>query len=97
VRRRETMEVHAATPRDAATGSKTLADLLPLAVAKHGSLIAQRFKDKASGEWQDVSYEELGEIVKEASLGLQDNGIKPGDKLPIRAHTRPGWGRVYTN
>src|SRR3954469_6028503 len=85
------MEVHAATPREAATGSKTLADLLPLAVAKHGSLPAQRFKDKASGEWQDVSYEELGEVVKEASLGLQDVGIEPGDKVAILAHTRPEW------
>ena len=71
------MEVHAATARAAATGSSTLADLLPLAVKKHAGLPAQLYKDKASGEWREVSYEQLGEIVKEASLGLQDIGIEP--------------------
>jgi len=86
------MEVHAATtPSAAATGSSTLADLLPLAVKKHAGLTAQIFKDKASGEWRKVSYEELGEIVKEASLGLQAIGIEPGDKVAILAHTRPEW------
>jgi long-chain acyl-CoA synthetase len=86
------MEVHAATtPSAAATGSSTLADLLPLAVKKHAGLTAQIFKDKASGEWRKVSYEQLGEIVKEASLGLQAIGIEPGDKVAILAHTRPEW------
>ena len=51
----------ATTPSEAATGSKTLADLLPLAVEKHGDLVAQRYKDQAKGEWVDVSYAELGD------------------------------------
>ncbi len=85
------MEVHAATVREAATGSKNLADLLPLAVKKHAGLPAQLYKDKASGEWREVTYEQLGEIVREASLGLQDIGIEPGDKVAILAHTRPEW------
>jgi long-chain acyl-CoA synthetase len=85
------MEVHAATVREAATGSKTLADLLPLAVKKHAGLPAQLYKDKASGEWREVSYEELGEFVREASLGLQDIGVEPGDKVAILSHTRPEW------
>ena len=85
------MEVHAATVREAATGSSNLADLLPLAVKKHAGLPAQLYKDQASGEWREVSYEQLGEIVREASLGLQDIGIEPGDKVAILAHTRPEW------
>jgi long-chain acyl-CoA synthetase len=71
------------------TGSKTIADLLPLAVEKYGDAPAQRFKD--GDEWRDVSYAELGEAVKEIALGLIDLGIEPGDKVSILAHTRPEW------
>jgi long-chain acyl-CoA synthetase len=71
------------------TGSKTIADLLPLAVRKYGDKPAQRYK--AGEEWLDSSYGELGEIVREVSLGLIDLGIEPGDKVSILAHTRPEW------
>jgi long-chain acyl-CoA synthetase len=71
------------------TGSKTIADLLPLAAAKYGDKPAVRFK--SGEEWKDVSYAELGEIVREVALGLVDLGIRPGDKVSILAHTRPEW------
>jgi long-chain acyl-CoA synthetase len=71
------------------TGSKTIADLLPLAVEKYGDAPAQRFK--VGEEWRDGSYAELGEIVREVALGLIDLGIEPGEKLSILAHTRPEW------
>jgi long-chain acyl-CoA synthetase len=71
------------------TGSKTIADLLPLAVKQHGEKPAQRYK--AGEEWVDSSYNELGEVVKEVALGLIDLGIEPGDKVSILAHTRPEW------
>jgi long-chain acyl-CoA synthetase len=71
------------------TGSKTIADLLPLAVRKYGDKTAQRYK--VGEEWVDSSYSELGEIVKEVALGLIDLGIEPGDKVSILAHTRPEW------
>jgi long-chain acyl-CoA synthetase len=83
------MEVQTATPRIAATGSKTLADLLTLAAQKHAGLPAVRHK--VGGEWVDVSYEQLGEIVKELSLGLQEIGIEPQEKVAILSHTRPEW------
>src|SRR5512134_3555763 len=81
----------ATTPSQAATGSKTLADLLPLAVEKHGDLVAQRHKDPGKDAWVDTSYRELGEIVKEVSLGLQSLGIQHGDKVGILSNTRPEW------
>jgi long-chain acyl-CoA synthetase len=81
----------AITPSEAATGSKTLADLLPLAVSKHGDLAAQRYKDLARDEWVDVSYADLGTIVKELSLGLQSLGIERGNKVAILSNTRPEW------
>jgi long-chain acyl-CoA synthetase len=71
------------------TGSKTIADLLPLAAERYADAPAQRFK--VGEEWTDVSYRELGETVKQVALGLVDLGIEPGDKVSILAHTRPEW------
>ena len=71
------------------TGSKTIADLLPLAVRKYGDKPAQRHK--LGEEWVDSSYTELGEVVREVALGLVDLGIQRGDKVSILAHTRPEW------
>ena len=71
------------------TGSKTIADLLPLAVKKYGDKAAQRYK--VGDEWLDASYNELGEAVKEVALGLVDLGVEPGDKISILAHMRPEW------
>jgi long-chain acyl-CoA synthetase len=81
------MEATAAAAQ--ATGSKTIADLLPLAAEQFGDQPAQRFKD--GKEWKDLSYSQLGEIVREVSLGLVDLGLQPGDKVSILAHTRPEW------
>jgi long-chain acyl-CoA synthetase len=73
----------------AGTGSKTIADLLPLAAKKYADSPAQRFK--VGDEWVDTSYAGLGEVVKEVALGLVDLGIEHGDKVSILAHTRPEW------
>ena len=73
----------------AGTGSKTIADLLPLAAKKYADSPAQRYK--VGDDWIDVSYAELGEAVKEVSLGLVELGIEPGDKVSILAHSRPEW------
>ena len=81
--------VTAGAARAEGTGSKTIADLLPLAVKKYGDKAAQRYK--VGDEWVDTSYAELGEAVKEVALGLVDLGIQPGDKVSILAHTRPEW------
>jgi long-chain acyl-CoA synthetase len=71
------------------TGSKTIADLLPRAIERYAEKPAQRFR--SGDEWVDVSYAELGEIVREVALGLIDLGIEPGEKGAILAHTRPEW------
>jgi long-chain acyl-CoA synthetase len=84
------MEAQAVTAAAAATGSKTLADLIPLAVEKHSDSVAQRYKD-SSGEWVDVTYPQLGKIVQELSLGLQELGIGRRDKVGILSNTRPEW------
>jgi len=73
-----------------ATECKTIADLLPLAAAKHGTKRAILFKDE-SGDWVERSYAEVGETVRDLSLGLMDLGIEKGDKVSILANTRPEW------
>jgi long-chain acyl-CoA synthetase len=83
------MEAVAAGAKAAGTGSKTIADLLPLAVERHSDASAQRFK--VGDEWKEVSYAQLGEAVREVALGLVDLGIEPGEKISILAHTRPEW------
>jgi long-chain acyl-CoA synthetase len=71
-------------------GSRTIADLLPLAARKHSSRRAILYKDD-SGEWVSKSFAEVGEVVRSLSLGLIDLGVAPGDKVAILANTRPEW------
>ena len=84
------MESATAAPASAGVGSKTIADLLPKSVAKYGSKRAVMFKDD-SGHWATRSYDEVGETVRELSLGLIALGIEKGDKVAILANTRPEW------
>src|ERR1700727_197344 len=88
----------AATPRAPGAGhsvaepageTRTLAHLVPNAVAKFAEKPAARFK--RDGEWLDVSYERLGKIVQEIALGLIELGVAPGDRVCILANTRPEW------
>src|SRR5436853_1527032 len=74
---------------ETSTGSKTMADLVPLAAKKHAGRTAQLHK--VGDEWVGVSYEELGEIVGEVTRGLIDLGIEKGDKVAILSNTRPEW------
>jgi long-chain acyl-CoA synthetase len=75
---------------DAGTGSRTIADLFPLAVRKHGPKKAVMYKDD-SGQWATKTFTEVGEIVRQISLGLIDLGVEKGDKVSILANTRPEW------
>ena len=71
------------------TDSRTMADLISLAAARHGGKPA--LKHKLGGEWVEVSYEQLDRTVTELALGLVDLGIEPGDRVSILSHTRPEW------
>ncbi|MGO9793367.1 MAG: AMP-dependent synthetase/ligase [Solirubrobacteraceae bacterium] len=71
------------------TGSRTMADLIGLAAARHGGKPA--LKHKLDGEWVEVSYEQLNRTVIELALGLLELGIEPGDRVAILSHTRPEW------
>jgi long-chain acyl-CoA synthetase len=78
-----------ASTTGSATGSQTIADLIPCAAAAHGEGTAIRYK--RDGAWQDVSYAQLADVVQEIGLGLIDLGIEPGERLCILGNTRPEW------
>ena len=81
------MEVTATGRRT--TGSKTIADLLPLAAKQYGDRPALR--QKRDGQWHDVSYAEVGAIVSEIGRGLLALGVEPGERVCILCNTRPEW------
>lgn len=74
---------------DRGTGSKTLADLLPLAAQVYGDAPAVRYKD--GGRWVDRSFSEVVEIVRPLALGLAELGVEKGDRVSILGNTRPEW------
>jgi long-chain acyl-CoA synthetase len=72
------------------TDARTIADLLPVAVADHGASTAVRYKDDA-GDWVSKTFDEVGEVVKQLALGLIELGVAKGDKVAILANTRVEW------
>ena len=84
----ETATVEAGTAAE--SGSRTVADLLPIAAREHGSKRAVTYKDE-SGAWVGKTYAEVAEISRDLCLGLMDLGIAKGDKVAILANTRPEW------
>src|SRR4051794_5053113 len=76
-------------PAQFGTGSATIADIVSLAAERYGEQPAARFKRE--GEWTDVSYRELGEIVSEIARGLIDLGLNAGDRVGLLCTTRVEW------
>ena len=72
------------------TDAKTIADLLPVAIADHSNVEAVRYKDD-SGTWTSKTYAEVGEIVRDLSRGLIELGVEKGDKVAILSNTRVEW------
>ncbi len=73
------------------TGSKTIADLLPRAAERYADQVAVKYLDKGSGEWRDVTFREVGDIVSEIGRGLIDLGIEHGQRVSLLCNTRPEW------
>src|SRR3954454_14858940 len=76
-------------PAQFGTGSATIADIVSLAAERYGEQPAARFKRE--GEWTDVSYRQLGEIVSEVARGLIDLGLNAGDRVALLCTTRVDW------
>src|SRR5213592_3056161 len=68
---------------------RTVARSAATAAERHAERLAVRHR--RDGEWRDVSFAEVGELVDELALGLVGLGLEPGDRACILANTRPQW------
>ena len=59
------------------------------AVAMRGDLTL--FRQKKYGLWQSLSWREVGEIVREAGMGLLELGFAVGETTSILGNTRQEW------
>jgi long-chain acyl-CoA synthetase len=50
-----------------------------------------RMMVKADGAWKPISTEEFETSVRRLSLGFQDLGLKPGDRVALLSENRPEW------
>ena len=81
--------MEAGTAASHSTGSKTIADLMARAAEQFADRVAVRHK--VDGDWRDVTFAEVGDIVREIGLGLIDIGIAPGERVSLLCNTRPEW------
>ncbi len=71
------------------TDTDTLAQMIVSATSRYEGP-ALKFKT-AQGEWEEVSYEQLGDEIRRVTKGLIALGIEAGDKVSIFSDTRPDW------
>ena len=81
--------MEAGTAASHSTGSRTIADLMVCAAEQFADRVAVRHK--VDGDWRDVTYAEVGDVVREIGLGLIDIGIAPGERVSLLCNTRPEW------
>jgi long-chain acyl-CoA synthetase len=70
-------------------GNRTIARAAADAAERYPDLVSVRYlKD---GEWRELSFAEVAEIVDEIALGLVGLGVEHGDRVGLLANTRPEW------
>ena len=74
-------------PRNSKPG--TLNQLFLDAVAKYGS--RTRCRSKRNGRYEPISHDTLAERVRRAALGLEELGVRSGDRVAILSENRPEW------
>ncbi len=90
---------------DHVVAADTLSGLWADLFERHAHRTAQRYKggrnarslvpgslpEVPAGTYGDVSYEELGELVRTLGRGIRSVGMEPGDRVAIFAPTRMEW------
>ena len=69
--------------------NRTIARAAANAAEQHRDRVAVRFQ--RDGEWRELTFAEVAEIVDEIALGLVGLGIEVGDRVALLANTRPEW------
>jgi long-chain acyl-CoA synthetase len=69
---------------------QNLNELFFTAVERFGTKSAA-LRHKQGGAWKDITHHELAWQVHQASLGLRELGLQPGDRVAIISQNRPEW------
>ncbi len=48
-------------------------------------------RSKRAGRWVDIGYRDMSARVQDLSVGLQELGVRPGDRVAILSENRPEW------
>jgi long-chain acyl-CoA synthetase len=72
-----------------AASNRTIARAAADAAERHRDRLAVRYQ--RDGEWRELTFAEVSEIVEEIALGLVGLGVEPGDRVGLLANTRPEW------
>jgi long-chain acyl-CoA synthetase len=48
-------------------------------------------RSKRAGRWVDIGYHDMAERVQDLSIGLQELGVRRGDRVAILSENRPEW------
>ncbi|AEJ41761.1 AMP-dependent synthetase and ligase [Sulfobacillus acidophilus TPY] len=59
------------------------------AIERHPQHVAQRYWNGQT--WQDRTFRELGDVIRQTAEGLKSLGVSPGERVAIMAKTRPEW------
>ena len=73
----------------ARAGNRTIARAAADAAARYPDQVSVRYQQ--DGEWRELTFAEVAEIVDEIALGLVGLGIEHGDRVGLLANTRPEW------
>lgn len=68
---------------------ETMPQMFWNAVAKRGDLTL--FRQKKFGLWQSLSWNDVGDIVREVGMGLLELGLEVGETASILGNTRQEW------
>ncbi|MBK6325467.1 MAG: long-chain fatty acid--CoA ligase [Chloroflexi bacterium] len=69
-----------------------LAAVIRQSIQSYAHETAMRYQK--AGQWQDISYQTLGETVDTLARALLVHGVQPGDRIGIFAENRPEWALV---
>jgi long-chain acyl-CoA synthetase len=70
-------------------GNRTIARAAANAAERRGDRLAVKWQQ--DGEWRELTFAQVSEIVDEIALGLVGLGIQSGDRVGLLANTRPEW------
>jgi len=71
----------------------TIAELLEVSAAKFGEKPALQMK--RNGNWEKLSYSQLGDSARKAAENLLKIGLRKEDRVVLFAENQPGWGVAY--